>query len=76
MVEVFTKNKEDTSDGTNADSGATTKITLTTATRGTTEWGPSLSPALKELVRYKYTVTTNWVLFRMLTPVWFNAVKV
>ena len=76
VVEVFTKNKEDTSDGTNADSGATTKITLTTATRGTTDWGPSLSPALKELVRYKYTVTTNWVLFRMLTPVWFNAVKV
>lgn len=76
-VKVYTKNTEDTTDGTNADSGTT--ITGTTAgTRYTAEWVPSpnASHGLDELVRYQFAVTGSsaWVLFRMLTPVWFNKV--
>jgi len=75
-VEVFTKNTEDTGDGTNAD--AATNITLAATGRTTAEW-ISGTAALKELVRYRFKVTgalvSDWVLFRMLSPVWFNSVK-
>ncbi len=76
-VQVFSKNKSDTTNGTEVNAG--TKIELTAASRATEEWGPSTGTGLKELVRYKLTnyETTNtdaWVLFRMLAPLWFNAV--
>jgi len=75
-VEVFTKNTEDTGDGTNAD--AATNITLAATGRTTAEW-TSGTATLKELVRYRFKVTgalvSDWVLFRMLAPVWFEAVK-
>ena len=78
-VRVFTKNLEDTGDGTDADVG--TSIVASATGRATAEW-TSGTAALKELVRYKYTVqstgtgATDWVLFRMLAPVWFDTVKV
>lgn len=73
-VRVFHKNAEDAGDGTQV---GTTSISRETAGRTTTEFGP-----LKELVRFKFTIgavgasATGWALFRMLSPVWFDAVKV
>jgi len=77
---LFTKNSEDGGDGTNADSaGGPTNITANAVGRTTTEWYSSGTIALKEMVRYRFlitgTLTSDWVLFRMLSPVWFNAVK-
>jgi len=75
-IEVFSKNSEDTGDGTNAD--AATNISSGATGRSTAEW-TSGTATLKELVRYRFKVTgatvSDWVLFRMLTPVWFNSVK-
>ncbi len=72
-VRVFHKDPDDTGDGTQV--GSTT-ISRATAGRTTAEFGP-----LKQLVRYKFTISaggmevTGWALFRMLSPVWFDAVK-
>lgn len=78
-VRVFSKKAEDTGDGANADNGDTTTIVRNSAGRTTTEWqGKSLTPGLSELVRYKFSLagSTGWSLFRMLDPVWFNAVAI
>lgn len=77
-VRAWTKNTEDTGDGADAD--ATVSIVRTATGRTTAEWLSTSSTGLKELVRYKLAVAntsdlgTVWVLFRMLPPVWFNAV--
>ncbi len=68
-VFVWTKNSEDVGPGT--DASGTLKITLTAVGRGDEEW---IGDA-KEWVRYKIVVTGNWVLFRMLSPVWFDSVQ-
>ncbi|MBK8977629.1 MAG: hypothetical protein IPM29_17100 [Planctomycetes bacterium] len=69
-VVPYHKNAEDSGDGTAA-SGST--VSRSTTGRTTQEWGP-----FKELVRYKFRVAGTeqaaaWVLFRMLTLVWFDA---
>ena len=78
MVEVYTKDSEDSGAGSNADSGGTVFIKRNSAGRSTVEWLGTTSGAvqLKEMVRYKFTVTdgTGWALFRMLAPVWFDDV--
>jgi hypothetical protein len=78
-VEVFTKNSEDSGDGADADSGGGTFISTNAVGRTTTEWYSTGTVTLKEMVRYRFTVTgtlvSHWVLFRMLSPIWFNAVK-
>jgi len=55
-------------DGANADSGGT-KITANAVGRTTTEWFSSGTITLKEMVRYRFTVTgtitANWVLFQI-----------
>lgn len=69
-VKVFTKNREDTGDGVEVEG---VSIVSTTVGRSAAEWD-----GLEELVRYEFTVGTasaNWVLFRMLDPVWFDAVS-
>ncbi len=77
-VAAFTKNREDTGNGSNA-IGATS-IVRTTAGRSTSEWVSTSSTGFKELVRYKFTFQNageeggGWVLFRMLPPAWFDAV--
>ena len=73
-VRVFTKNTEDTGDGTDADS-----VTIAGGAPGRTvaEWATGASKGVKELVRYKFTVSGNaadWTLFRMLPAVWFDSV--
>ncbi len=72
-VRVFHKNSQDSGDGSQVGS---TPISRDTPGRTTTEFGP-----VKELVRYKFTISaigmeaTGWALFRILSPVWFDAVK-
>ena len=74
-VEVFTKNTEDTGEapGTAAASLAATN------SEDQHQFGTT-SANLKELVRYKFTASPKsgaspgFVLFRMLAPVWFDAV--
>ena len=78
-VRAFTKNTQDTGDGADADTSVS--IVRTTEGRTTAEWASTASTGFKELVRYKFTLTNNsdvgtvWALFRMLTPVWFDAVR-
>ena len=77
-IRVFTKNREDSGDGVDADAG--TSIVATSTGRSSAEW-TSGTAALRELVRYKYTIQStgsgagDWTLFRMLTPIWFDTVK-
>ncbi|MCB9915617.1 MAG: hypothetical protein H6828_10785 [Planctomycetes bacterium] len=69
-VNVHTKNREDTGNGT-AVSGS---LSPSGVGRDTDEF-----TSLKELVRYEFVAggtTSQWVLFRMLEPVWFDAVAV
>jgi hypothetical protein len=72
-VRVFTKNSEDVGAGSDADVSKT--ISGGAAGRSDETW----SGVLKELVRYKFTVSSEtagqWILFRMLSPVWFDDVK-
>lgn len=72
-VEIFTKNSETAGNGSNA--GGTTFSSPT----GAGERNESgADDDLLEMVRYKFTVTGSagdWILFRMLPPVWFDAVK-
>ena len=70
-VEVFTKKKDDSGDGAVATG---TSIQTNTVGRSQTTYS-----ALNDLVRYKFTpggaVSVNY-LFRMLSPVFFDTVKV
>lgn len=75
---VYSKNSEDTSDGVVVNAG--TVITQTATGRTTEEWNPATGTGLKQLVRYRYKVSQSgsaleWVLYRVLVPVWFDAVK-
>jgi len=79
-VRLFTKSSDDTGAGTEVHSS--TKITTSGTTAGqfiTQEWGPTTGSGLKDLVRYEFsntsTTATDWVLFRMLPAVWFDAVE-
>ncbi|MCB9914837.1 MAG: hypothetical protein H6828_06760 [Planctomycetes bacterium] len=68
-IEVVTKKYTDIGDGTVVTG---TSIFIDGEGNDTNEWGD-----LKELVRYKMTAgggAGRWVLFRMLEPVWFDAV--
>lgn len=76
-VQVFTKKEEDTGDGVDANSSVS--LTLNAAGRESDEWISTSSTGMNDLVRYKFTLgtaTAGWTLFRMLPPVWFDAVKV
>jgi hypothetical protein len=72
-VEVFSKDVADAGDGTQV----TGSFTASSSTSPPQKSG-SFS-GLKDLVRYRYTVTdasTKFALFRMLAPVWWDTVKV
>jgi len=72
-VHVFTKSSETTGNGTNAD--ATLSLSLQAAGTDSAIWQGKVN----ELVRYQFDLSTmgsgDWVLFRMLDPVWYDAVK-
>jgi hypothetical protein len=80
VVQLFTKNTENSGDGNDADVGGTTKIDTSTVGRTTVQWLSTLTPGLLELCRYKF----SWdhasagarAFFRMLPPLWFDSVKV
>ena len=74
---VVTKNVEDSGDGTVVAGSITVASGSTTdAVQANGEW----NGLVKELVRYKFTVkgasnaAGNWLLFRVLSPVWYNSV--
>ena len=73
-VKVLTKEKDAFGDGTPL---TTPSFTQTNAGRTSVTFGGSTSAAgMKDLVRYSFEVTTGvWVLFRMLPPSWFDAIK-
>jgi hypothetical protein len=76
-VKLYTKNVGDVGDGDPVDEG--TSITLSAAGRSTAEWRTVESEeGVLELLRFQYVVTgsvaTNWILFRLLPPIWFDAV--
>ena len=76
-IEVVDRTAEGTGSGGSPLSGNITLTSSTSPPRVTTEW-----TGLKEFVRFKITLTPNastagdWVLFRILEPVWFSDVKV
>ena len=73
QVNLFTKNTTDAGDGSDAD--AVTYITKNSTGRADNTW----IGVTQEMCRYKFTVTGSnnydWVLFRMLPPLWFDSVK-
>lgn len=80
-VEVFTKNSEDSGDG---ESSGSQSITGTAVGVSSATWrsgaggGGSSNATLEELVRYRFTISGSagdWVAFRMVSPVWFDAVQ-
>lgn len=76
-VRLFSKNKNETGDGSEVD--ASTFISATAIGRTTIEWGSDTGTGLKELVRYWFScggsVGATWMVFRMLSPVWFDAIR-
>lgn len=82
-IELYTKNAEETGDGDLVD--GTVSITLDTAGQRTTaEWKtmPGQDEGVEQLLRFRYVVTgatpagNEWILFRLLPAVWFDAVNV
>ena len=78
-VKVFTKTSDEAGDGD--DSSTSTALEATATGQADQEWvAESLTPGLEDLCRYKFTFAKNdgnsdFVLFRMLAPVWFDAVS-
>lgn len=79
-IKLFTKNLADPGDGTQVTGSPS--ITLSAVGRSTAEflydpvqegWG------IAELLRFQFAVTgsnaTDWILYRLLPAVWFDAVK-
>ena len=71
-VDLLTKNTEDTGDGT--------VVSTITATNTLGRTPKEYTTGLKELVRYKFTAIADeaaigFVLFRMLSPVWWDTVS-
>jgi hypothetical protein len=72
-VELLTKNSEDTGEGALV---AGSKLSL--ATRGVDF--KTVDASLEELVRFRFTIdvaaaATDWVIFRVLQPSWYDAVE-
>ena len=86
-VFVFTKNSETAGDGSDSALNSAISISASATGRYSSEWDsqslinnqPTADLGLLELVRYKYVVTSedqsDWVLFRMLDPEWYDAVR-
>ena len=76
-VKLYTKDGETPGDGAAVD--AAVSIALSSVSRSTAEWKTAASqPGVLQLLRFQYTVTgstnNDWILFRLLPPVWFDAV--
>jgi len=76
-VELYTKAADDAGDGTALGAGTPLFSSVSAVGRTTAEFLSTANDGMKDLVRYEFTVTgsgTNWILFRMLDPVWFDSV--
>lgn len=76
-IDLYTKNVEDTGNGNPVDENVS--IVLDTAGRETAEWKTVVSEeGVQQLLRFRYQVTGNedyeWILFRLLPAVWFDAI--
>jgi len=72
-VSVYTKSSETVGNGTITAGGATMTASLTAGANIDADW----AGILNELVRYHFEISGNagdWILFRMLPPVWFDSV--
>ena len=78
-VQLFTKNHEDPGNGTDVDSTTPTEISAGSVGQSSATWTPTTGIGLEELVRYRFETdslgTDEWVVFRMLAPVWWDAVE-
>jgi hypothetical protein len=78
-IEVYHKKREESGDGALAGS-ASDKIEIASNAsepwRSTRDWG---SVGFYDLVRFKITFTadssTQWAIFRILAPIWYDSVK-
>lgn len=75
-IELYTKKSEDTGDGDPVDDGVS--IVLDAQGRETAEWKTVAEEVgVEQLLRFRYEVTGSedyeWVLFRLLPAVWFDA---
>jgi hypothetical protein len=79
VVSLYTKNAEDTGDGLPVDEGVA--ITLDGVERTTEEWKTvALQEGVQQLLRFRYELAdaenpNSWILFRLLSAVWFDAVS-
>lgn len=78
-IDLFTKDTQETGDGTAVNTGVS--ISLSAVGRSAaTEWKTvSGQEGVQQLLRFRYTVTAggganDWILFRLLPAVWFDAV--
>jgi len=77
-IELLTKNEEDTGNGDPVDESVT--IVLDAVERVTAEWKTVVAQeGVRQLLRFRYNVgadpTNEWILFRLLPAVWFDAVS-
>lgn len=79
-IRLFTKRDYGVGSGTEVD--MTRTITISSVGRLLQEWGPTTGVGLRTWVRYKFTTTNNPpnpttspnIVFRMLSPIWFDTV--
>jgi hypothetical protein len=75
-ISLYTKSEEQTGDGLPVDENTT--IVLASPVRNLAEWKTVASQeGVRQLLRFRYVVTgsnnNDWILFRLLPAVWFDA---
>lgn len=77
-IALYTKNKDETGDGSDVDTDTT--ISLSSTGFGTAEWKTEAAmTGVEQLLRFRYAVTGaaagDWALFRLLPAAWFDAIE-
>lgn len=80
-VQMIHKNSDEVGD--TGSGGGTVGSAFSVVSTGGPRTSSDITAGFKELVRYKFTLQyittgtgTNWAIFRMLPPIWYDAVKV
>lgn len=76
-ISLYTKSEEQTGDGLPVDENTT--IVLSAQVRSLAEWKTVVSQeGVRQLLRFRFSVTgsnnNDWILYRLLPAVWFDAV--